>query len=320
MCPLDRKLILALSAALAAGVASLTAAASAATATPGLVPIEVDGAELVYFQAKPLEDPTGGPKFQGSDFIHPLKTPSGFVVTESQPGDHPHHFGLWWPWKFAQQEGGKRALYWELQRGQGRIETRAHERIPGGLIAESVYLDRTGSGEPTVALNETTRIQASPTVAVGRANGYVLHIAINQTVAGDAPVTINQYRYSGFALRGASAWNRNTSHILTSEGADRDAANFTQARWVRVEGEAGEGRTAGVLMMSHPENHNHPEKLRTWDKQHDGMIFINFNTVADASWVLQPEQTYQRQYGLFVYDGTLADTEAEYLWQRYAQP
>jgi hypothetical protein len=54
---------------------------------------------LVEYRIEPIKNPAGGSTFKGSNFIHPLKTPSGFCVTDSQPNDHPHHFGLWWPWK-----------------------------------------------------------------------------------------------------------------------------------------------------------------------------------------------------------------------------
>ena len=57
-----------------------------------LLPLSVDGKELVFYQASPLANPKGGDAFKGSNFIHPLKTPSGFVVTDLQPLDHLHHF------------------------------------------------------------------------------------------------------------------------------------------------------------------------------------------------------------------------------------
>ncbi len=59
--------------------------------------IKLNQAELLSYQQQPLVDPIGGEKFKGSNFIHPLKTLSGFTLTQSQPKDHLHHFGLWWP-------------------------------------------------------------------------------------------------------------------------------------------------------------------------------------------------------------------------------
>ena len=47
--------------------------------------IQIDGNDLVTYQAFPMSNPLGGEKFKGSNFIHPLKTPSGFTLTNSQP-------------------------------------------------------------------------------------------------------------------------------------------------------------------------------------------------------------------------------------------
>jgi hypothetical protein len=63
----------------------------------GKLYVKVDDKELITYQAKPMKDPRGGEGFKGSNFIHPLKTPAGFIVTDIQPEDHYHHFGLWWP-------------------------------------------------------------------------------------------------------------------------------------------------------------------------------------------------------------------------------
>tara|TARA_B110000208_G_scaffold18592_1_gene22710 strand:+ start:29291 stop:29716 length:426 start_codon:yes stop_codon:yes gene_type:complete len=131
-------------------------------------------------------------------------------------------------------------------------------------------------------------------------------------------ITITSYRYSGFSLRATAHWNQSNSTVLTSEGEDRATANFSHARWVRLEGAAKENQTAGILIMSHPSNHTHLEKLRTWDKQYNGAIFINFNTVADSDWVLQPTLSYTRNYQLFIYDGSLSAEDADQLWGDYA--
>jgi len=73
--------------------------APADAAPQGRITVAVDGRKLVGYQAKPLSKPNGGDKFKGSNFIHPLKTPSGFTLTAANPrSHHHHHFGLWWPW------------------------------------------------------------------------------------------------------------------------------------------------------------------------------------------------------------------------------
>ena len=67
--------------------------------------VKAGSVDLLGYQKQPMAKPVGGDKFKGSNFIHPLKTPSGFCLTDLQPEDHRHHFGLWWPWKFLKAEG-----------------------------------------------------------------------------------------------------------------------------------------------------------------------------------------------------------------------
>ena len=136
----------------------------------------------------------------------------------------------------------------------------------------------------------------------------------------DIPVTVLKYRYSGFAFRGTSKWDKDNSTVLTSESKDYDTSNFTRAKWVRVEGRMEKGHAAGILLMSYPQNHDHPELLRTWDsKTHNGAIFINFNSVQDKSWRFEPGGKYTRRFGVFVYDGTLSAEQAETIWKQYVR-
>ncbi|PXA04895.1 hypothetical protein DDZ13_02725 [Coraliomargarita sinensis] len=278
--------------------------------------VPVEGKDLITYQAAPLANPAGGESFKGSNFIHPLKTPSGFTVTDSQPKDHLHHFGLWWPWKFI-EHGERKILCWELQQGEGVVEARNHISTPDALISESVYIDRKAPGGPQVRLKEITEISASDIVDAP-ARGYHLDLKISHQVVGEDPITITKYRYSGLGLRGTALWNIENSTILSSEGASRENANGKSARWIRVEGANGEGGTAGVLLMGDPSNHNHPERLRTWNKHYNGAIFVNFNPVMGESWTFEPGETYTRNYRLFIYDGTLSTEAAEQLWQTYA--
>lgn len=278
--------------------------------------IAIDDDLLVHYQSKPLSEPIGGNAFKGSNFLHPIKTPAGFVVTDSQPEDHLHHFGLWWPWKHIEAEGRK-ILCWELQGGDGIIEADNHVKKENALLTNSHYIDRRFPDGPTSRLNETTNIEISKS-ELRSVDGYFIDLDIAQTPTREETVTITPYRYSGFSIRATSFWNKDNSSITTSEGKDRDSANFTHARWVLVQGKTASDGDAGILLMSHPNNQSHPEKLRTWDKQHNGAVFVNFNTVADDPWVMEHGKRYARNYRTFVFDGVLSPQQAEELWRRYA--
>ena len=283
-----------------------------------LLQVTVQDKELIGYQAMPLVNPKGGEQFKGSNFIHPLKTPSGFIVTEIQPDDHLHHFGLWWPWKYIEIEG-RQVLCWELQDGDGLVQAQNSRLTSDGFTATSVYIDRKASEGPRNLISETLHVKISEIIE-HPVTGYSLDLEILHKTAIDIPVTALKYRYSGFAFRGTSKWNRNNSTVLTSECKDYDASNFTRAKWVRVEGSAEEGHTAGVLIMSCPLNYDHPELLRTWDsRSHNGAVFINFNSVQNRSWRFEPGKQYIRRFRVFVYDGTLTFEQADDMRKAYVK-
>jgi len=287
----------------------------------GRLTVGRDGRELLGYQVLPMRNPKGGDAFKGSNFIHPLRTPAGFAVTAVQPEDHLHHFGLWWPWKYIQVDGRK-ILCWELQQGEGIIQGRrivAQDTGEGfaAFSSESDYIDRTAPGGPRVVLREKAEIRMFGFTQLP-ANGYFLDIKIIQRCATNHPVEIVKYRYSGFGYRGAESWNKDNSTLLTSAGEGRAGANFTRAEWVRVQGATPDGGMAGVLLMGHPGNRDHPELLRTWDeKSCNGAIFANFNPVQEKPWKFDPGGEYARRYRVFVYDGEIDKEQADRLWEEY---
>ena len=137
-----------------------------------IMQIVVEGRKLVTYQSEPMSKPRGGDMFKGSNFIHPLKTPSGFVVTDLQPDDHLHHFGLWWPWKFI-EVGGRNVLFWELQNGEGIIQAQNVSPVGNGFSAKSVYIDRKAARGPLTVLAETANVAASA-ITDEPAKGYFL--------------------------------------------------------------------------------------------------------------------------------------------------
>ncbi|RME71420.1 MAG: hypothetical protein D6781_04280, partial [Verrucomicrobia bacterium] len=200
------------------------AARGAATDTPsdpGQITLPSGGGEppLLGYQASPLAAPLSnerfGPEhFRASHFIHPLKTPSGFVLTALQPADHRHHLGLWWPWKQI-EDAGRLINTWELQNGDGLVRATRHWTDTYSLVALAEYLDRRAPGGPRVLLNETAVIRLKPPFTDGAARGYILDLTISQTPAVDRDIAVPAYRYSGFSLRGTTHWLADNWHLLT---------------------------------------------------------------------------------------------------------
>lgn len=270
------------------------------------------------WQAKPLSNPKGGDKFAASAFLHQLKTPSGFEWTSIQAPDHLHHFGLWWPWKYIEVDGAKHNT-WELQKGNGAHRAVSVEtRTEGAGKLEWKFHNRCYIRKPGVE-DQAVIVENSIVGISVRNDMEIVDVEIQQK-AIDKPVTIANYRYSGFSWRGPLSWNKDNSTMTTSEGKHRDDANGTPARWVVVTGPTPTG-TASVLMMSAASIlADKTENLRVWDSKNlNGMPFINFNPVTDKALPLDDAHpaVSKRKYRVIAADHAIEAAAAEAEWKMW---
>ena len=274
---------------------------------------------LGAWQSEPMAEPLGGAKFSASAFFHPLRTPAGFEWTAVQPADHLHHLGLWWPWKFVEVDG-ERYNCWEIQEGQGGHVARAVKQLDvgperlGWEFSNEVVVRKAG-GAARAVIHETATVG----LALSGNDALVLDIALRQQALG-SPVTIINYRYSGFSWRGCSDWNKDNSRMVTSEGHGRDDANGQPARWIVVSGPTPRGSASVLLMSAASEVAGAPERLRVWDsKTLNGTPFVNFNPVANTALPLDDAHpaVSNRKYRVLAADHLLDAAAAEAEWRKW---
>ena len=143
----------------------------------------------------------------------------------------------------------------------------------------------------------------------------IIDYTTTQECAADIPLILEKYRYGGLGFRATEEWKGDNSDYLTSEGKTRKDGHATRARWCIIQGATGQG-DAGVLFMSHPDNHEHPEPVRIWPWSKDGNFF-NFCPVQQKPWTLEPGNEYTLKYRLYVYDGKISAGTAEQLWKDF---
>jgi hypothetical protein len=283
-----------------------------------------DNGKLVFgWQSAPIKKPRGGPEFAGSAFIHPLCTPSGFKLTDAQPSDHLHHFGVWWPWKFLSTDGRKFNT-WELQVKQGRhaavsatVTSKSADEVVLKLVNQSEIKTTADTKYQPVITEQTTLRFAR----LGK-DAYVLDLTIRQEPVKGKNVEVIKYRYSGFSWRGTPDFKKANSQMQTSGGHNRDTANGQTARWAMVSGDVPSGvqkEKATILIMSAaPKNGGTPERLRVWNsKVGTDAQFINFNPVVETTQTMDTQHpgVSSRKYRLILADRAIKPTEAKQLWQ-----
>jgi len=280
-----------------------------------------NGKNILEYKYTFTEAPAGADKAYGrSGYIHPAYSPSGNILTTIQPKGHYHHYGIWNPWTRVEYKSNIYDL-WNLGDKQGTVKARdIHQIYEGDVIAGyTAGLDHyifTPAGEQII-MDETWGI-----TAYNVPDGFLWDFDSSLRPITDEKITIKEYRYGGFCLRGAEEWSKDNSIIVTSEGVSRQQVDGSTARWVYVTGQIGNGRS-GVLFLGHPENYNHPEPLRVWDEDANGgksNIFINIAPTKYTDWELFPGQEYELKYRVLTYDGEMSAEWANELWNDFAFP
>lgn len=277
---------------------------------------------LLRYQFEKVEPPAGvDPSYGRSGFIHPLWSPKGQVLTRIQPPDHYHHYGIWNPWTHVLYEGDT-IDFWNLNKKEGTVRFAKFLSTAQGLVYgeyqalhEHVVLK---ADKNAVALNE---MQGVRIYEPANRDYYIADITIDMSCAGTSPFRILEYRYAGLGWRATEKWDNKNSEVLTSENKTRKDADGSTARWCLVQG-AIDNEYAGVVMLSHLDNYNHPEPLRIWPENQYGRgdMFASFSPTKNRDWELLPGKNYKLQYRLVVFNGKFDREKSEAAWQYFAHP
>jgi len=282
--------------------------------------VRVGEASVLRFNHAIVPSPAGKSSlYDRSGFVHPLWSPAGAVLTNIHPADHIHHMGIWMPWTRTVFEG-RGVDFWNVAEGKGTVRFvkfngTTEGPVFGGFRSIQEHVDlKTPDGEK-VALNEEWEVRVWNTG--GAEKGFwIVDFVSTQECASASPLELPAYRYGGFGFRGTAEWKQGVADYLTSEGKTRKDGHGTRARWCIAQGPTSKG-DSGIVFMSHPSNHEHPEPMRLWP---DGDIFFNWCPVQEKSWVLEPGKKYVFNYRMYVYDGTMTKEQADRCWQDFGNP
>ncbi len=293
------------------------------------ITLSADEKEILSYRHAWILQPEGtSPLYRRKGgYIHPLKSPSGKILTCIQPPDHYHHYGIWNPWTKVYFEG-REVDFWNLAKGQGTVmyagtlSTYSGELF-GGFKVLHKHIDFTAPGEDKVALSEVWDIRAW-SLKVNDQLVWLIDFTFVLSCATDSVVKLVQYRYGGgIGFRATETWTNENSTVLTSEGKTRIDADASHARWCRLVGETGLDETSGIIFMSHPANRAHPEPMRVWPENANngrGDLFFEFCPIRHEDWILYPNKEYVLKYRVVVFDGFMEKDTADKLWHNFAYP
>ena len=289
--------------------------------TDKTVDIAIGDTSVLRYWAEPRPVPPGvNSIYERGGYLHPVRTPSGRVITGDYPADHRHHHGLWSAWTETRFRG-RAPDFWNMDAGTGGVQVVALDStwsgpVQAGLTARHRYVDRTGPAPVTALYEEWTLRVYRVATGNGTSDYRLFDLVATQTTASNSPLILPEYRYGGVAVRGPDAWYGNdNARFLTSSGRTRADGNRSRGRWSYFGG-AVDGKRAGIAMLGHPTNFRAPQPLRI----PPDMPYFTFAPSQLGRWRIVPGQPYEARYRFVTFDGPLDPALLNRLWRDYAYP
>lgn len=239
-------------------------------------------------------------------YLHPVLAPNGTVLTENAPVDHRNHHGIW----FGYARAGDMD-WWQERSGFGRIRHREFEGLQKENSAQFSETSEWVNSDSAVRLVDRRIFTFSQAP-----NGSRL-IDINyEMLPSGRPVCLYPTKEAGLPMvRVADALDaKDGGQIINSENQHKEAGTYgKRARWLAVSGKSGK-REAGIALMDHPENPDHP----TYWFVRDYGAFAPNNPLFTDEITISPERALRYRYRIVAFDGPADPEELNRVFDEYA--
>jgi len=281
------------------------------------VQLQEHGRDLLTFQ---IASKSLNGKYSRANYVHPLLDPSGSVITEDFPEDHPHHRGVFWTWHQLLLNGKPVAdpwmcqdIEWKAPPGPGNsVITQANStKATLRVVRDWVVPDPQLEGQKLRLVRETTSITVWPTLPNLRVIDFDLRFrALTDGVSLGG--SNDAKGYGGFSPRIHLA---NDVKFIGESGEVKPQVTAVEGgAWVDVIGTL-DGARKGVLMMVHP---SHPGFPLKW-------ILRSSRSMQNPQWPgrkpvpLSTTIETRLRYRLTLHVGDLDRPQLERLWRDYAE-
>jgi len=243
----------------------------------------------------------------------PIYTPSGGLVTEYRPADHPWHTGLYFGWVHANGANLWGGPWYLPEKGKYEMVEGSHGvQRHLDFVGERVETGEVSIREKLEWLDPQDRVMAEElrtyTFCKLEAPGYLWTIETRIRPAG-GPLVLGASRaarYSGLELRlgppFADALHRD------SEGREGHEQLMRQrARWVSAAGASG----GGVVMMDHPGNPRHPTP---WFARRN---LLGAGLLMEGDLTVKEGEELALRYGFALFDQAPSPDTAEAIYRDF---
>ena len=266
---------------------------------------------IFRYVAGDLPEGEAKPSVEGTCFTHPLYTPSGTLVTDLAPKDHPHHRGIFCAW--VQVDGEASGDWWGwgekapkdkrlILNREARITDEEKDRVTLRVI-------NSWRAEEETVLGERATITAS-----AAKNAYVIDYELKFTVPTKRPVVIGANPFGGFCYRAnprGKAEITGPGGVIASPDSvfNRSETNWPPSRWYDLTYRNDQAAT-GVAILDHPDNPG-----TTWHISR-ALHMLNPCIVSDAAVTIPFGEPLYLKYRVVAHDGDAASVDLDALYER----
>jgi hypothetical protein len=226
-------------------------------------------------------------------YLFPLYTPTGALVLQEAPPDHPHHQGLWCGLEVDGHDLWNAGSFGKPRHRQ--VMQPALNHIAPQITAEEVQLVHSVCWQTVDGLE---LLQETRRIAV-RATPEYTHVQWRSTFYHpDKTTHLGQTKESGIAIRIPPHWEGVWGgRIRNAQGAVGEVATFDQpSAWVNVEGRVASEVMAGVVLAPAADSEQCPWFTRDYGCQ-------VYNPARHRPITLAPGQSMSWAVHVLAYDG-----------------
>lgn len=270
----------------------------------------LDGKELVtaYHTGPTLSEVRSGFFSFRRPFLYPVNGLEGISLTElgkphDSTGSHAHHYSLWIA--HADVDGHD---FWS-ERG-GLIMHEQFEDLEDGPVFCRLIQKIRWTMNTTNLLQERRQLTFYPAAKHFR----LIDLELELTPAGAQPVRFGKTTFGFVAARVAQSMSvfDGGGEILNANGdRNEQGAHLKRADWLDQSGPIAPDQWAGLTLLDHPDNLNHPTG---WHCRNDGWAGAAFNM--DQPFTLKPGAKLHLRYRIVLHSG---DAHSADIAQRYRE-
>lgn len=257
--------------------------------------------------------------YKRSNYIHPLYTLDGQILTEDFPEDHPHHRGIFWAWHQLYIGEKRMGDGWEIDHFSWDVNSvKELKQLDNSKAIQaevfwksSQWLDANGNEKPVV--KEMTTIKVYPK----EKNYRLIDIEISILALEEAMRiggSEDTKGYGGFSPR----IKLPNDVVFTSSEGQVTPTNLPvkAGSWMDISGALGkDGKQAGLTILCHP---NNPEPSNQWILRAKRSMQNTVYPYPGAKPVpLSKTVPTTLRYRIIIHEGESTSTDIEAIYNNY---